>query len=214
MAAPGGSARLVRALAEIPGLLRIRYTTSHPRDMDDALIAAHRDVAQLMPFLHLPVQSGSDRMLAAMNRKHTRGGLSPPDRPAARGAARISRCRRISSSAIPARPTPTTRRRSTSSAGSASPRPSSFKYSPRPGTPAAGAPAQVAEDGEGCAPAGAPGAAAREPGRLQRALRGPHPARAGHRAGPPSRPDRPDARPICSRSTSPAPQPWPAQKST
>ena len=70
--APDGGAwglgRLIRALAEIPGLLRLRYTTSHPRDMDDELIAAHRDVPALMPFLHLPVQSGSDRMLAAMNR--------------------------------------------------------------------------------------------------------------------------------------------------
>ncbi len=64
-------ARLVRRLAEIPGLDRIRYTTSHPRDMDDDLIAAHRDLAQLMPYLHLPVQSGSDRILAAMNRRHT-----------------------------------------------------------------------------------------------------------------------------------------------
>jgi tRNA-2-methylthio-N6-dimethylallyladenosine synthase len=66
-----GLGRLIRALAEIDGLVRIRYTTSHPRDMDDDLIAAHRDVAALMPFLHLPVQSGADRMLAAMNRRHT-----------------------------------------------------------------------------------------------------------------------------------------------
>jgi tRNA-2-methylthio-N6-dimethylallyladenosine synthase len=65
-----GLGRLIRALAEIDGLDRIRYTTSHPRDMDDDLIAAHRDVPQLMPFLHLPVQSGSNRILAAMNRKH------------------------------------------------------------------------------------------------------------------------------------------------
>ncbi len=65
-------ARLIRELAEIDGLARIRYTTSHPRDMDDGLIAAHRDVPQLMPFLHLPVQSGSDRVLAAMNRRHDR----------------------------------------------------------------------------------------------------------------------------------------------
>lgn len=64
-------ARLIRALAEIDGLHRIRYTTSHPRDMDDDLIKAHGDVPQLMPFLHLPVQSGSDRILAAMNRGHT-----------------------------------------------------------------------------------------------------------------------------------------------
>jgi tRNA-2-methylthio-N6-dimethylallyladenosine synthase len=63
--------RLIRELAEEPGIKRLRYTTSHPRDMDDELIAAHRDVPALMPFLHLPVQSGSDRILAAMNRRHT-----------------------------------------------------------------------------------------------------------------------------------------------
>jgi tRNA-2-methylthio-N6-dimethylallyladenosine synthase len=65
-------ARLIRALADLPGLDRLRYTTSHPNDMGDDLIAAHRDVPQLMPYLHLPVQSGSDRILKAMNRKHTR----------------------------------------------------------------------------------------------------------------------------------------------
>ncbi len=66
-----GLGELIRALAGLPGLDRIRYTTSHPRDVDDALVAAHRDVPQLMPFLHLPVQSGSDRVLAAMNRRHS-----------------------------------------------------------------------------------------------------------------------------------------------
>jgi tRNA-2-methylthio-N6-dimethylallyladenosine synthase len=67
-----GLGRLVRHLAEsTDGLARIRYTTSHPRDMDDDLIAAHAEVPQLMPFLHLPVQSGSDRVLEAMNRQHT-----------------------------------------------------------------------------------------------------------------------------------------------
>ncbi|MBP5858212.1 tRNA (N6-isopentenyl adenosine(37)-C2)-methylthiotransferase MiaB [Marivibrio halodurans] len=66
-----GLGRLARALAEIDGIARIRYTTSHPRDLDDDLIAAHRDVPELMPYLHLPVQSGSDRILDAMNRKHT-----------------------------------------------------------------------------------------------------------------------------------------------
>jgi tRNA-2-methylthio-N6-dimethylallyladenosine synthase len=66
-----GLARLIEALADVPGLARIRYTTSHPHDVDDALIAAHRDVPALMPFLHLPVQSGSDAILASMNRKHT-----------------------------------------------------------------------------------------------------------------------------------------------
>ena len=63
--------RLIRALARIDGLQRIRYTTSHPNDMDDDLIAAHGDEPKLMPYLHLPVQSGSDRILKAMNRKHT-----------------------------------------------------------------------------------------------------------------------------------------------
>ena len=62
---------LIFRLAEIPGIARIRYSTSHPRDVEDTLIAAHRDLPQLMPFVHLPVQSGSDRILAAMNRKHT-----------------------------------------------------------------------------------------------------------------------------------------------
>ena len=70
-AAEGGLAGLARRLAAIPGLDRIRYTTSHPRDMDDALIAAHAELPELMPYLHLPVQSGSDRMLKAMNRAHT-----------------------------------------------------------------------------------------------------------------------------------------------
>lgn len=64
-------ARLVRALARIDGLERLRYTTSHPRDMSDDLIAAHAEEAKLMPYLHLPFQAGSDRILAAMNRKHT-----------------------------------------------------------------------------------------------------------------------------------------------
>jgi len=63
--------RLIYRLAKISRLKRIRYMTSHPRDMDDELIAAHRDIPQLMPFLHLPVQSGSDSILQAMNRKHT-----------------------------------------------------------------------------------------------------------------------------------------------
>jgi len=65
-----GLGRLIRRLAEIDGLARIRYTTSHPRDMDDELIAAHAEEPKLMPYLHLPVQSGSDRVLAAMNRRH------------------------------------------------------------------------------------------------------------------------------------------------
>jgi tRNA-2-methylthio-N6-dimethylallyladenosine synthase len=70
-AGEGGLAALIRRLARIPRLARIRYTTSHPRDMDDALIAAHGEVEALMPYLHLPVQAGSDRVLRAMNRAHT-----------------------------------------------------------------------------------------------------------------------------------------------
>lgn len=73
--APDGSAwrlsRLIEAVAEIPGVERIRYTTSHPTDMTDDLIAAHARVEKLMPYLHLPVQAGSNRVLAAMNRRHT-----------------------------------------------------------------------------------------------------------------------------------------------
>lgn len=65
-----GLGRLLRELSEIPGLHRLRYTTSHPRDMDQDLINAHGEVAQLMPFLHLPVQSGSNKILQSMNRKH------------------------------------------------------------------------------------------------------------------------------------------------
>jgi tRNA-2-methylthio-N6-dimethylallyladenosine synthase len=70
--APSTLGRLLRRLARVPGILRLRYTTSHPGDMDDDLIAAHGDLPALMPYVHLPVQSGSDRMLAAMNRRHTR----------------------------------------------------------------------------------------------------------------------------------------------
>jgi tRNA-2-methylthio-N6-dimethylallyladenosine synthase len=64
--------KLLHRLAGIPGIARLRYTTSHPRDMEDSLIEAHRDLPALMPYVHLPVQSGSDSILAAMNRKHTR----------------------------------------------------------------------------------------------------------------------------------------------
>ena len=135
---------LMRALAEIPGLWRIRYTTSHPRDMDDELIAAHRDVPAVMPFLHLPVQSGSDRMLAAMNRKHT----------ADEYRAIIERLRAarpdiaLTSDFIVGHPGETdadfeATMQLIRDVGFASA--FSFKYSPRPGTPAAGAPLQVPE---------------------------------------------------------------------
>jgi tRNA-2-methylthio-N6-dimethylallyladenosine synthase len=70
--APSSLAQLLRRLARVPGICRLRYTTSHPRDMGGDLIAAHGELDALMPYVHLPVQSGSDRMLAAMNRRHTR----------------------------------------------------------------------------------------------------------------------------------------------
>jgi tRNA-2-methylthio-N6-dimethylallyladenosine synthase len=145
---PGGAiwglGRLLHALAEIPGLARLRYTTSHPRDVDDALIAAHRDIPALMPFLHLPVQSGSDRVLAAMNRGHTAEDfhrvvdrlrdarpdlalssdfiVGHPGEGAADHAATLRLIERVGFAQA-----------------------YSFKYSPRPGTPAAGAPHPVAE---------------------------------------------------------------------
>ncbi|MDR6658176.1 tRNA-2-methylthio-N6-dimethylallyladenosine synthase [Tardiphaga robiniae] len=68
---PWALGTLLYRLAKIPGIARLRYSTSHPRDVEDTLISAHRDLPELMPFVHLPVQSGSDRILAAMNRKHT-----------------------------------------------------------------------------------------------------------------------------------------------
>jgi len=70
---PWSLAQLIERIAAKTELVRIRYMTSHPRDMGEDLIAAHRDIAKLMPFLHLPIQSGSERVLAAMNRRHGRG---------------------------------------------------------------------------------------------------------------------------------------------
>jgi tRNA-2-methylthio-N6-dimethylallyladenosine synthase len=136
--------RLMRELAEIPGLLRLRYTTSHPRDMGDDLIEAHRDLPALMPYLHLPVQSGSDRMLAAMNRKHTADDFR-------RIIGKLRDARpdmALSSDFIVGHPGET---EADFEATMALVREVnfamaySFKYSQRPGTPAAGAPAQVPE---------------------------------------------------------------------
>ncbi len=139
-----GLGRLLRAMAELPGLGRLRYATSHPRDMDDDLIAAHRDLPMLMPFLHLPVQSGSDRILAAMNRKHTGDDYR-------RLADRLRAARpdiAFSSDFIVGHPGETEKDFEATMAlvrdvGFA--QAYSFKYSQRPGTPAAGAPGQVAE---------------------------------------------------------------------
>ncbi len=139
-AGPGGApfdlARLIRALAGISGLARLRYTTSHPLDLDAPLIEAHREVEKLMPFLHLPVQSGSDRVLAAMNRRHRADDYR-------RAVERLRRARpdvALSSDFIVGFPGETEADfRATlalvEEVGFA--QAFSFKYSPRPGTPAA-----------------------------------------------------------------------------
>jgi tRNA-2-methylthio-N6-dimethylallyladenosine synthase len=147
-AGPDGTAlglgALIRVLAATPELRRIRYTTSHPRDMDDDLIAAHAEVPALMPFLHLPVQSGSDRVLAAMNRRHSADDYL-------RTVERLRAARpdiALSSDFIVGHPGETEADfRATlqlaEAVGFAAA--FSFKYSPRPGTPAAAAPHQVPE---------------------------------------------------------------------
>ena len=140
-----GLGRLIRAVAEIDGLHRIRYTTSHPHDMDEDLIRAHRDVDRLMPFLHLPVQSGSDRILAAMNRRHT----------ADEYRSLVERLREarpnlaLSSDFIVGFPGESDEDfaatlRLVSDIGFC--QAFSFKYSPRPGTPASATAEQVPED--------------------------------------------------------------------
>jgi tRNA-2-methylthio-N6-dimethylallyladenosine synthase len=139
-----GLGRLIRALSEVPGLERIRYTTSHPRDVDDELVAAHRDVPQLMPFLHLPVQSGSDRVLEAMNRRHKAEDYR-------RTVGRLREARpdlALSSDFIVGFPGESDRDFEETLAlvrdiGFA--QAFSFKYSPRPGTPAAGLDDRVPE---------------------------------------------------------------------
>jgi tRNA-2-methylthio-N6-dimethylallyladenosine synthase len=141
-------ARLIRRLAEIDGIERLRYTTSHPRDMDDDLIAAHAEEAKLMPHLHLPFQAGSDRILAAMNRKHTAGDyLSLVDR--------IRKSRpgiALSTDVIVGFPGESAEEFEATLAlvrevGFA--QAFSFKFSPRPGTPAANMPDQVPDGVKG-----------------------------------------------------------------
>lgn len=141
---PWGLARLIEAVAAIDGIARVRYTTSHPADMDDALIRAHGDVAALMPYLHLPVQAGSDTILAAMNRRHTADVY--------RRIVERLRCARadlaLSSDFIVGFPGETdadfrATLRLVEEVGFA--QAYSFKYSPRPGTPAAALP-QVPEE--------------------------------------------------------------------
>ncbi|HBT43770.1 MAG TPA: tRNA (N6-isopentenyl adenosine(37)-C2)-methylthiotransferase MiaB [Rhodospirillaceae bacterium] len=140
-----GLGGLIRRLAEIDGIARLRYTTSYPAEVDDALIAAHRDVPELMPYLHLPVQSGSDRVLKAMNRRHGRDFYI--DLVARLRAARPDLG--LSSDFIVGFPGETdadfqdtlslVREVGYVQAYS-------FKYSPRPGTPAAAMELQVPED--------------------------------------------------------------------
>jgi tRNA-2-methylthio-N6-dimethylallyladenosine synthase len=140
-----GLGDLLYRLSEIEGLARLRYTTSHPRDMDDRLVEAHRDLPKLMPYLHLPVQSGSDRILKAMNRRHT----------AAEYIALIERIRAlqpnlaISGDFIVGFPGETDEdfedtMRLIETVGYA--QAFSFKYSIRPGTPGAEMEGHVAED--------------------------------------------------------------------
>lgn len=141
---PSTFGRLLREVSEIHGLQRIRYTTSHPRDMDEDLISAHAELPKLMPFLHLPVQSGSDRILDAMNRKHDRAWYLEL-------VARLKAARpdlALSSDFIVGFPGETDADFEDSmdlvrQVGFVNTY--SFKYSSRPGTPAAGMPNQVDE---------------------------------------------------------------------
>ncbi|MDX1737967.1 MAG: tRNA (N6-isopentenyl adenosine(37)-C2)-methylthiotransferase MiaB, partial [Alphaproteobacteria bacterium] len=142
-----GLGRLIRHLADkVPGLDRIRYTTSHPRDMDDDLIAAHGELPHLMPYLHLPVQSGSDNMLQAMNRKHTAKEYMVLVEKLFKARPDLA----LSSDFIVGFPGETAQDHADTirlvsevgfGAGAFS-----FKYSERPGTPAAAAEIQVAEE--------------------------------------------------------------------
>jgi tRNA-2-methylthio-N6-dimethylallyladenosine synthase len=128
--------KLLHRLAAIPGIARLRYSTSHPRDVEESLIEAHRDLPALMPFVHLPVQSGSDRILGAMNRKHTvRDYLAAIER-----FRKVRQDIAFSSDFIVGFPGESEQDFSATLAlvmqiGYAAAY--SFKYSPRPGTPAA-----------------------------------------------------------------------------
>jgi tRNA-2-methylthio-N6-dimethylallyladenosine synthase len=138
-------ARLLETAATIPGVRRLRYMTSHPRDMGDDLIAAHRDLPTLAPYLHLPVQSGSDRVLAAMNRKHKADEYRRIIEKVRRARPDIA----ITSDFIVGFPGETDHdfeetMRLIEDIGFAGA--FSFKYSARPGTPAATATEQVPEE--------------------------------------------------------------------
>ncbi|MEE8371985.1 MAG: tRNA (N6-isopentenyl adenosine(37)-C2)-methylthiotransferase MiaB [Sphingomonadales bacterium] len=140
-----GLGEVIGRLAEIEGIERIRYTTSHPLDMDRALIDAHRDIAQCMPYLHLPVQSGSDRILKAMNRRHSVADYLSVIEQVREARPDIA----VSGDFIVGFPGESDRdfeatMRLVRQVGYA--QAYSFKYSPRPGTPAASAENQVSEE--------------------------------------------------------------------
>ncbi|MGA0596733.1 tRNA (N6-isopentenyl adenosine(37)-C2)-methylthiotransferase MiaB [Enterovirga sp. CN4-39] len=135
---------LIRAVADLPGVARIRYTTSHPRDMSDDLVAAHAEIPSLMPYLHLPVQAGADRVLKAMNRRHTADEYRRLIESIRAARPDIA----LSSDFIVGFPGETDSEfedtlRIAAEIGFASS--FSFKYSPRPGTPAADIGDQVPE---------------------------------------------------------------------
>ena len=138
-------AKLIQNIAEIPQIKRIRYTTSHPKDMDEDLILAHKEIEKLMPFLHLPVQSGSNNILKAMNRKHTRQDYFKVIEKLRKARPDIG----LSSDFIVGFPGETDQDFKDTldlvdQVGFS--QCYSFKYSPRPGTPAADALNQIDED--------------------------------------------------------------------
>ncbi len=140
-----GLADLLRHLAKLPGIERLRYTTSHTNDMSDDLISAHRDEPKVMPYLHLPFQAGSDRILTAMNRKHTRQDYLSC-------IAKLRKARpdlALSTDIIVGFPGETDddfEHTISVVEGVVFAQSYSFKYSARPGTPAAGLPDQVPEE--------------------------------------------------------------------
>jgi tRNA-2-methylthio-N6-dimethylallyladenosine synthase len=142
--APWSLAMLLRRLAQVPGIERLRYTTSHPRDMDDELIALFADEPKLMPYLHLPFQAGSDRILKAMNRKHTAEHYEALAEKVRRARPDIA----LSTDIIVGFPGETDADFEATLALASRVRFAqafSFKYSARPGTPAADLPGQVPE---------------------------------------------------------------------
>ena len=191
-----GLAGLIAAAAAVPGVRRLRYATSHPNDMTDDLIAAHAHVEALAPYLHLPVQSGSDRILASMNRRHR----------AADYLAVVDRVRRarpdiaLSSDFIVGYPGETDADFAATLAlvrevGFASSY--AFKYSPRPGTPAAEMAGQVGDAVKAARLAELQALLEDQKQAFNRACVGQPPRGSVRKAGPPRGPGRSDARRTC-----------------